>query len=57
MSFYYFIFYIFFFSIAKKSAAQKMKDKEESDRASVSLYFTLYLEKFGIDRKLLHDER
>ena len=41
----------------KKSDAQRQKDKVESDRAYNKFCFTQYLEKSGIDKKMLQDER
>ena len=41
----------------RKTEQQKQKEKKESDEAYTRLYFTQYLEKGGLDQKLLNDER
>lgn len=43
--------------IVRKSDAQKKKEKEESDDATMRFYFNLYLERHGLERKLLQDGR
>ena len=47
----------YFLFKARKSDGQKRKEKEESDESFVRFYFNLYLEKNGVDRKMLNDER
>lgn len=43
--------------LARKSQSQKTKERENSDAAFVKFYFALYLEKHGINRKMLQRTR
>ena len=49
--------FFFFFFFEGKSDEQKKREKDEADKSTLQFYFTLYLQKNGLERKLLQDER